>query len=424
MRETSAVHEDDSEALLVAFGPAPTTYPAGNSVEETHLSHQYNEELRLSSNGTDPVQWVTGVFLSNFSDDTVYHEYAPAYVPLYGTGSAFQYDEPDQIVQRALFGEINDQISAQWKATLGVRYYHYDFRYNQTESGLASGIPVSDGSAAASGFSPKGTLTFTPSQDLLAYGTIGRGFRPGGPNTPIPVAAGGPVNCTGALNAVGLATEPLSYEPDKVTNYELGEKARLFGGRMSINGALYYMDWDKIQQQVTLSCGYNFSANAGKAVSKGGELELSARITPALSVTQNLGFTRAYLTEIAVPGNSPLGQQLPDVPHWTFASGISYATLAGPDIKVTYSLDERFIGAEYDYSGTPAPFTQKPAFHVLDARLRAGRGNWSASLFADNLLNALGIVGVQRSEVINIPETARIIPIRPRTIGADFSYVF
>jgi len=425
LRETSAVHEDDSEALLVAFGPAPTYYPSGNTVQETHLSHQYNEELRLSSNDAkSPVQWVTGFFLSNFSDDTVYHEYAPDYGPIFGTSSVFQYDEPDQIVQRALFGEINDQFSAQWKATLGLRYYHYNFRYSQTESGLASGIPVSDGAASASGFSPKGTLTFTPTDDLLTYGTIGRGFRPGGPNTPIPVAPGGPVNCTSALNAVGLASEPLSYEPDKVTNYEVGEKLRLLGGRVSLNGALYFMDWDKIQQQVTLSCGYNFSANAGKAVSKGGELELNARVTSSLLFTQNFGFSRAYLTQIDVPGNSPLGQQLPDVPRWTYATGLSYETLVGRDYKLTSSLNERFVGAEYDYSGTPAPFTQKPAYHVLDARLRAGRDNWSASLFADNLLNALGIVGVARSEVINIPETARIIPIRPRTIGVDFSYFF
>jgi hypothetical protein len=52
---------------------------------------------------------------------------------------------------------------------------------------------------------------------------------------------------------------PPASNPDKLWNYEVGEKSTLFEGRLTLNTALYYVDWSDIQlEQRTL-------ANEGQA---------------------------------------------------------------------------------------------------------------------------------------------------------------
>jgi len=42
----------------------------------------------------------------------------------------------------------------------------------------------------------------------------------------------------------------LQYNPDGLWSYELGEKARFFDNRLTINSAVYYENWTDIQQFV------------------------------------------------------------------------------------------------------------------------------------------------------------------------------
>lgn len=66
--------------------------------------------------------------------------------------------------------------------------------------------------------------TWKPQDGLMFYATWSKGFRPGGIN-----------------RQPGLAP----YNPDFLTNYELGWKTTF--GSLRWNGALYHQDWDKMQ---------------------------------------------------------------------------------------------------------------------------------------------------------------------------------
>ena len=55
------------------------------------------------------------------------------------------------------------------------------------------------------------------------------------------------------LEAIGLTSAPLGFKPDKVWSYELGEKFRDNEGRMTINSAGYFENWQHIQQNIPLS---------------------------------------------------------------------------------------------------------------------------------------------------------------------------
>ena len=95
--------------------------------------------------------------------------------------------------------------------------------------------------AKASGNSPRVVLTYHPTADATVYATAARGYRPGGPNVGLPTGIG----CT-----LNNAYSPL-YQPDSVWNYELGVKTEFLERRLSVDIALYRIDWKNVQQAVT-----------------------------------------------------------------------------------------------------------------------------------------------------------------------------
>ncbi len=54
------------------------------------------------------------------------------------------------------------------------------------------------------------------------------------------------------------------FKPDKVWSYELGEKFRDSDGRITINSAGYFENWQHIQQNVPLLCGFPFTEQRGR----------------------------------------------------------------------------------------------------------------------------------------------------------------
>jgi iron complex outermembrane recepter protein len=77
-----------------------------------------------------------------------------------------------------------------------------------------------------SGFTHRLNAQYKPNDDLMFYATWSRGFRPGG------------INRRGTV-------EP--YDPDYLSNYELGWKSTLAGGAVRWNGAVYHQLWKKFQ---------------------------------------------------------------------------------------------------------------------------------------------------------------------------------
>ena len=66
-----------------------------------------------------------------------------------------------------------------------------------------------------------------------------------------------------------------------------------------ITGAGFHINWDNLQQQVALPCGFYLQLNGGSASINGGELELDGHLTPELQVRLGVGYEK---TEIVNPG--------------------------------------------------------------------------------------------------------------------------
>ena len=88
---------------------------------------------------------------------------------------------------------------------------------------------------------PKGTLEFSPNDDLLFFISAGKGQKPGGIDL-----------LGGASNVVDLSTA--AFEPEEMWAYEIGTKTNWSGGfgYLQVNGSAFFQDYSDKQVSVRL----------------------------------------------------------------------------------------------------------------------------------------------------------------------------
>ena len=422
--------QDISETIQSLFG-LPSFYPpegvGGGSQFETDFSEQASEEIRLASNGSGRFQWIGGLFFSNFNSNTTSLSNYAGLEPLFGTSDLISVGEPINITQRALFGETSYKLTDQLKATLGLRYYSYSSTSETINGGLASiaggpGTVLQFGRADNKGFNPKVNLAYTASDDVLLYTTAAKGFRPGGPNSPVPLS--GPAQCLtgpGNLQSLGLNSTPNQFNPDTVWSYEIGEKARALGNTFQINSDIYYESWNNVQQLVDPSCGFEFTANAGSATVYGSEIEIAANLSSSWTVEENIGTTHATFDDTVRETNTVKGQKLLDVPDFTENTSVIYSM----PVLSTYTFNVR---GTYSYVGPMQDITyvrnNLPGYALVNARAGLNSDKYSVSLFCDNVTNKLAFLTNNVAQTVNIPSLNRLITNQPRTIGVDLQVHF
>ena len=318
------------------------------------------------------------------------------------------------------FGEVSYKVTDQLKATVGLRRYSYSQNNATTESGaLAPTLnpETTITSAQNSGLNPKFTLSYDFNPDLMAYGTVAKGFRPGNGNQPIPLS--GPISCLPDLMAIGRTQFPSQYNPDSLWSYELGEKATLFDRRVSISSAIYFERWSKVQQNVALACGFSFIDNVGTADVKGGEVEISAKLTPSWTLSQSAGYTHAIFTA-SIPGTgvNP-GDDLLHVPQYTAMTSLvfrrpindSYAlaarasnVLIAPSKVLTYALNEI------------------PGYDIVNFRVGLDAPRWSTFIYVDNAADKRAFLDNIPNYFLNTPSLNRVATNQPRTIGLALEF--
>ena len=164
----------------------------------------------------------------------------------------------------------------------------------------------------------------------MVYAEAAKGFRYGGANQPVPTqtpasATGNiPEKCLNNLQQYGFNSAPLTFGPDSLWDYTLGEKAKLDGGRMTFNADAYYIDWSSVQTRLLLNCSYFFTESAGDIHSEGLELESTFKLTPSLTIAGNIGWNQSRAA-----GNIPTvgaftGDQSPYSPNWIVSAFIYY----------------------------------------------------------------------------------------------------
>jgi iron complex outermembrane recepter protein len=407
---------------------------------ERDPSHQLTQEIRLTSHDVGGWHWVAGAFYSSLH--SVWNEISnnpqvAVVDPAVPDGSLFTSWNDYGVRQTALFADGSYKFTEQWKLSVGARYYDYASHQDEYSWGYDGPNPTPPANskittAKDSGANPRVNLSYEPGPDLTAYATVSKGFRPGGANQILPPPSQPPYCQQGAL----------SFGPDSVWNYELGEKARFFDSWLTVNSDVYYIKWNDIQQVITLPCGYQYYNNAGNGRTFGPELEIDAKLTDDWTAALSGAWTDAKLTNPNASYTSflenvayfPDGTTHPctagykctvpimNVVKDTASLSLGYAKTVG-DYQVTARTAYSFVGSSYDvayYFGY-----KLPSYSLVNARVGLGQGAWTADLFCDNLTNKVALITANNTSFqFNIPQVVRYSTNQPRTVGVQLNYKF
>jgi outer membrane receptor protein involved in Fe transport len=387
---------------------------------EIDYSKQLSEEVRFASTGDNRFDWVLGGYYSNLrSLYTAYNQNpALAYLSVGGAaanpaGIIFSANTPYHMQQFAAFGEASYKITDDIKATVGLRW----FKYNSSEDIWENGWGGEYGNAqplqlnefaTSSGVTPRFNLSYEPSKQLTIYGTVSEGFRPGGVNLP------GPTSTCGAL--------PVTYGSDSVWDYEVGEKAKFFDDRLVVNGDLFYLQWNNVQQLIIPLCGYPVTENAGTAQSYGPELEVSAKLTQDLTLNASGTYTDATITSPTALSGIEKGAPVLNIPKYTGTLALQYSRTVLDDYLATARVSSSYIGPVYDIAYLEQRLTP---YDLVDLRFGLQDDVKSVYLFVNNITDRRAGITVNNTSFSWVtPSLTRVSTNQPRTIGLDLTYHF
>ncbi len=420
--------------------PGLPNYVAVNNT--TNSQRDFTQEVRIQSTDSDsPLTWVAGIFYAYNTqeskeeindpqlaaitqylwNETVLRAWGENLLP---NGDDYINDTLAHDSQIALFADATYAFTPQWKLEAGMRVSrtHFDF-VNFADGPQNFGPSGGSGKQSETPFTPKVSLDFQATPDDLFYTTIAEGYRIGGANPPFPLAA------------CGVPSVPESYSSDKTWSYELGAKDKWLDGKLTTDASVYYINWDKIQQDVYLPlCGLQYTANLGQAVSKGFDLQVDYQMLESLHLDATLGYSDARYTANAfsadgtllIANGDAIGGQ-PWISPWTATFGAEY------DFQVLEK--DAYFRADYEYAshnGWPLA-TQNPASESFDPHLiadpatnfvslRAGAiiGTLDASLFMNNVLNSHPQLDLNHQDSSTLLYEASTF--RPRTTGITLTY--
>ncbi|WP_137678931.1 TonB-dependent receptor [Aurantiacibacter suaedae] len=369
----------------------------------------------------------------------------------------------------ALFGQLTWKVTDSLSLQPGFRV-NYDRKKGLYESVVTNGdgqlvtsaetdprIVAQRGVLAPQRFEPEFsdwnfsydlTASYQLTDDILAYATYAKTFKPGGINlNGVPTdAAGSPILAVG------------SVRPETVNHYEAGLKTQFAARVATLNLSLFRTDIDDYQAQVVngqLGVLRGYLANAEKVRTQGAEFDFEIRPSERFNAYLGGAFTDAtYLrftdapcppelsggTTVGtgqtpggagVPGSlSPAncdisGEQLPGVSKWSITAGLEGSL----PLSLLARAGELYLGmdgswrARLSSNPTPSAYTWIEGYAL--ANLRFGFRN-------DDGLNAFvwvrNVLDEDYFEQLAVPSgnTGLIVgqPADPRTYGLTLAYEF
>lgn len=442
-RYTQFTDVDTTDVLQMTLPTGRVVSPGGTNMYMEDRQW-YSNELTFTSNSESSLQWIVGLYQSNedFVQEpatTIYPGYDELNQPwgtvdelltLLGSGFAVApaeappanpvanrsvFGEIDgETVSRAIFGQLDYQLSDEWKLTLGLRYNEDEKEATESTRYIANGLgndlgdllaggaltavpsvggpisldvtpvpaggPLPEGVVADHGIDPAtgyrvrdlentwdavtGSMgiDFTPTDDALIFFRAARGYRPGGFNA-------------------GFLYDPPQVDEEIVDSFEIGFKGTLHD-RLQLNTSAFYYDFQDNQQPLpTLgrctdpndlsSCtNLNSFVNLPESESKGVEVELNWVPMDNLNFLLTYGYLDASVKKGLVDGN---GFQNPDDPAAILPNANPYQEIPG-QIDANYTFLPRYT---QDLSGNSLANSPK---HKV-----AFNGNYTMDLAAGSL---------------------------------------
>jgi iron complex outermembrane receptor protein len=375
--------------------------PINVATESNVLDHyQFSEEIRLQGTSFGQrLEWTGGVFY--------FHGFnlqrGPVDLPVltwFAPSLDFTQNDPSHITDRAAYAQATYRATDQLSVTTGLRHTDedkdYTFSHTSYVAGVPDLIPATMTAVSYSRTNWRTAIDYRWTDDLMTYMSASTGFRAGGFN-PRPFDS----------------AQVTPFGPETLTSYEVGAKSEWFGRRLRVNVAGFFSRYEDLQTDIDTidATGLPFfkPVNLGRALIKGGELELEAKPTANLTISGAYGLQRGEFTELGnavgcayvvnpihppspdancTVGGPSLGSPLTDLPERTANVSAQYLIhLAGSSTLTPYVAANYQSTASFDAVGSEQ--AEIGARTLIDARVtwESANRNWSAALSGTNLTN-------------------------------------
>jgi iron complex outermembrane recepter protein len=376
----------------------------GTRLYSRFKSRVWSEEVNLHSTLKGPWRWSAGGIYRNDKDLT--YQFRPQYL----APNAWD----DFSKSWATFGELARLfLDGRLELTAGLRYFKDDTRYQ--ELSRTSGVPANKLVTSSPIFdkvSPRGVLTWHPSDQITTYASYAEGFRGG-------------YSQLGAVLAVAPQFPPV--KSDNLKNYELGIKGDLWDRRVSFDTSVYYIDWQGVQQTVTTNVGtvaspinLGTAINGSSASGLGVDFAMTTRPVPQLTLGIDVSWNDLTMDKDVLSGTAILfhrGDRLQLSPQYTAGTSGDYTMpLGGSGYKGQLSVSANYTSAQQLRSVT----TVTRGDSILIARASfaiVAPARWEVTVFADNLTNE---DGSPVKTILLVPNWD--LRVQPRTVGLQLDY--
>ncbi|MFC4311904.1 TonB-dependent receptor [Steroidobacter flavus] len=457
--------------------PTPLYFPATNGYFDINGGtvdiKQFSQEFRVTSPGNQAFNYVAGLYFLDMELDRGFQRRTggcapggnpaafgqPCVVPLYRSQAGFHANTGNRNI--ALFGQADFDIVGKLSGLVGARAQYEEITYDgvRTDTRLVAGdlplpgITPSAGSGKSddSVVTGKAGLQYEFSDQAQTYLTWSTGYK----------GAGYEVEFTADF------VDQVPVEPETAEAWELGFKAQLFDGALSVNTALFHAEYEDLQVQANrgnpeLGIVRFITTNAGSSTTEGVELEFTGQPFTGFTLTGGVtymttsvdidglncplsdqaaapvitGSTPINLCYRSVAGASPVqnvrGGDLPNAPEWRGSLTARYefglpGTSLDSFIQLTGTSQTRMnFVIEQD------PLTEQDGYTTVDASigLRDQSNRYRLTFFVKNLFDQHYLTLMARSSTLstatltpnqltgNIPKDAN------RYFGATFGISF
>lgn len=221
-------------------------------------------------------------------------------------------------------------------------------------------------------FSPRVALRYFPSEELMFFGAVSKGFKSGG--------------FAGSQGVQAVASDPV--DPETAINYELGFKGD-FSDSFRLNITGFFMDYEDLQivrfgPVPSSPFGTFLTTNIGSADIAGVESEFTWYATERFQIAGHLALLDTEVNDLIINNTDVSGSDLRQAPETSYNLNLNYnlptsngewvfaAEFSHVDGQITDYLNQNTIIDEQD---------------LLDARITwtSQTGEWDVSLWGKNL---------------------------------------
>lgn len=387
---------------------------------------QWSQEIRISGE-TDNLRWVGGAYYLNIEGDFANGGIAANFFRAAFAGAGL--DDPSldtlglyspfktETKSTAFFGQVEFDLSEEFTVHAGMRwsnedkntdYKQYASLFSATDSstvstldGLGLGGPLFTFSPTQVTNDPGGTgfgealvtgnpsdanidkdlitaklqLDWKPNADTLVYASYNRGIKAGGFNAPL--------DATLFYNG-SRPTSEMKFDEEVLNAYELGFKWSSEDGKLRVNAASYYYDYQDYQAFALESLTtYVFNTDAEV---KGAEIEIFATPVEGLDIMLGAGFIDNNVEDAyTLPSGEAVDRTAVLTPDWNLNGLIRYEWPAF-DGSVAAQLDATYMGEHY-FQLKNSPVAKEDAYILSNARVSytSPDQSWRVDAFVNNL---------------------------------------